>query len=158
MKRAHSERARQETAQSTAYQVGQGLIDPAPWIGMTGAAWSEGLKWMELWQREIQRLWGIGPTMFALRGPRREGDLRRASDMPWLPRLEAQVIPLRRNTDPPGGEATRFSVRLPMPWAGAGANLVAVEAIVGAPDTAAREQAAREQAAEGRDEGAPESA
>jgi hypothetical protein len=91
--------------------------------------------------------------MFALRGPRRAGDLRRASDMPWLPRLEAQVIPLRRNTDPPGGEATRFSVRVPMPWAGAGANLVAVEAIVGAPDTAARDEAA-----EGRDDGASESA
>ena len=153
MKRAHSERPRQEPAQSGADQAARGVFDPAPWLGLTGAAWSEGLKWMELWQREMQRLWGIGPSMFAPRGARPGGDMRRASDMPWLPRLEAQVIPLRRNTDPPGGEATRFSVRVPMPWAGGGANLVALEAVVGAPDTAAGEQASRDQGAEGPEEG-----
>jgi hypothetical protein len=143
MKKAESERPRQSAPQSSAYPSSQGgLLDPMAWLGPTGALWSESLKWMEFWQRELQRMWGVGPTMLALRGARRDGDMRRASDLPWLPRLEAQVIPLRRNTDPPGREATRFSMRMPLPWSGAGGNVVAVETIVGAPDVGGAEQRA----------------
>ena len=142
MRRAERERPREGAQQSSAFPGSLGLLDPTSWMGLNGAAWTEGLKWMEFWQREFQRLWGIGPTMFGPSGARRDSGMRRASDLPWLPRLEAQVIPLRRNTDPPGREATRFSVRMPLPWSGPGGNVVSVEAIVGATDSTATEPSA----------------
>ncbi len=130
MRRAQSERPSQGMSYQDPNPRMRGAMDPTAWVGMSAMFWSEYSKWMDFWQREVLRLWGIGPTMFALRG-RRDGDMRRASDMPWLPRMEAQVIPLRRNTDPPGGEATRYSMRVPMPWSPATTNIVAVETIVG---------------------------
>lgn len=147
MRKAQTERPR-EARDQPEYRDFLGWFGPAPWLGMSGLAWKEGIKWLELWQREFQRLWGPGAmvtgtfgSMYGLGQPARpEGDRRRVSDMPWVPRLEAQVIPLRRNTDPPGGEATRFSMRLPLPWADGGANIVSIETILGAGEGGEREQ------------------
>lgn len=181
MRKAQSERPRQEARTPGSSASALGWLDPAPWLGVSGVAWKEGVKWMELWQRETQRMWGMGamtgwgplmgtglarglgpmtwmgrgtmlgmgpmmgmgpmlgigstrargPGMSAEQGAHADGDRRRVSDMPWVPRLEAQVIPLRRNTDPPGGEATRFSMRVPLPWTDGSTNIVSIETILG---------------------------
>jgi len=139
MKKAQSERPRDEARVPSVFPAALGWLDPAPWLGMSGLAWKEGLKWMELWQRESQRMWGMRPVVSVSRGPRNEGD-RRVSDMPWVPRIEAQVIPLRRNTDPPGGEATRFSMRVPLPWADGNTNIVSIQTILGRGESGERRE------------------
>lgn len=163
MRKAQSDRPRQEMRLRADYPDPLGWFGPTPWLGMTSTAWREGIKWVELWQREVQRVWGMAPMMgggFAplMRsgfgpmmpmmpegdGERPEGERRRVSDMPWVPRLEAQVIPLRRNTDPPGGEATRFSMRVPLPWTDGSSNIVSIETILGMGEPGERERSAEE--------------
>jgi hypothetical protein len=89
------------------------------------------MRWFEVWLRGVQRFWGAGagttaqPVRVAVEGS------RRASDLPWIPQVEAQVIPLRRKTDQPGAEVTRYSMRVPIPWPIAGAKVISIETVVG---------------------------
>lgn len=122
-----------------------------PWIALPGGMWTGALRAFDVWLRLWEQIWAVAP---APARPRRGGEheRRHADNVPWVPQFEATVIPLRRRTDPPGAEATRLSMRLPMPpmpWSEGGANVISVETII-----ARRRQAAEEEGktAEGRDE------
>lgn len=106
-------------------------FDPAMWINWSESAMTEGMKWFDVWLQGSQRFWSAGFRMLGQPVPGSNDGLRRASDVPWLPHVEAQVIPLRRKTDRPGSEATRYSMRMPIPWPIAGAKVISLEAIVG---------------------------
>ena len=105
--------------------------DSSIWLDWSESAVTEGMRWFEVWLRGVQRFWGAGagrvgqPVRVAVEGS------RRASDLPWIPQVEAQVIPLRRKTDQPGAEATRYSMRVPIPWPVAGAKVISIETVVG---------------------------
>ncbi len=105
-------------------------VDPALWVKWSESAMLEGMKWFDVWLQGTQRFWSIGFRTLGRPVTGKE-DLRRASDMPWIPHLEAEVIPLRRKTDQPGAEATRISMRVPMPWPIGGADVISLHAIVG---------------------------
>lgn len=96
--------------------------------------WS-GLAWYEAWIK----MWT------AAFDPRRADDLsegrssepsraeRRAAGLPWVPQLDAKVIPLRRATDSDGTEASRISLRMAVPTLFAGldtANVICFETIM----------------------------
>lgn len=114
-----------------------------PWIELSGTAWTGGMQVFGAWMRACQAMWGIALP----RPPRREtaaggNERRRSPEIPWVPQLEAKVIPLRRRTDPPGSEATRVAMRMlvpALPWSGLGADVISVEAIVGRRETPAEE-------------------
>ena len=110
---------------------GQGALDPAIWIKWSESAMTEGMKWFNVWMQGTQRFWGAGFRAFGAPAPVAKDGLRRASDLPWMPHVEAQVIPLRRKTDRPGAEATKYSMRVPIPWPITGAKIISLEAIVG---------------------------
>lgn len=101
------------------------------WVEASDAAWRQGFEFLDAWLDGVQRVWMANWRMLepSMRGA--EG-ARRTSDTPWLPHVEAKVIPLRRSTDPLGGEATRVSMRLPLLWPLGGAEALSVEAIMGA--------------------------
>lgn len=110
---------------------GTGGIDPAIWIKWSESAMVESMKWFDIWLQGSQRFWGAGFRMLEQQGPEPKEGQRRASDLPWMPHVEAQIIPLRRKTDQPGSAATRYSMRMPIPWPIAGAKVISLEAIVG---------------------------
>lgn len=64
---------------------------------------------------------------------------RRAGVLPWMPKLETQVIPLRRATDPPGAEGSRITMRLAMPPV-FGASAVSIDTLMPLPTAAASER------------------
>jgi hypothetical protein len=100
------------------------------WVEVSDAAWRQGFEFLEAWLDGVQRVWMANWRMLEPSATGTEG-LRRASDTPWLPHVEAKVIPLRRRSDPLGGEATRVSMRLPLLWPLGGAEALSVEAIMG---------------------------
>ena len=109
---------------TTVRQTGNPLVD------VTDTAWRQGFEFLEAWLDGVQRVWManwrlLGPTVSGLEGS------RRASDSPWLPHIDAVVIPLRRRSDPLGGEATRVSMRVPLWWPLGGAEALSIEAIMG---------------------------
>jgi len=106
-------------------------VDPAIWVKWSESAMLESMKWFDVWLQGTQRFWSVGLRTFGPLGTAQKEGLRRTSDLPWVPQLEAQVIPLRRKTDEPGTEATRISMRLPMPWTVGGADVISLEAIIG---------------------------
>ncbi|WP_332673590.1 hypothetical protein [Aromatoleum sp.] len=108
-------------------------LDPAMWIKWSESAMTESMKWFDVWLQGSQRLWSAGFRMLGQPAPAPNDGLRRASDLSWMPHVEAQVIPLRRKTDRPGSEATRYSMRMPIPWPIGGAKVISLEAIVGQP-------------------------
>lgn len=109
------------------------VLDPAIWIKWSESAMTESMKWFDVWLQGSQRMWSAGFRMLGQPAPRANDGLRRASDLSWMPHVEAQVIPLRRKTDRPGSEATRYSMRMPIPWPIGGAKVISLEAIVGQP-------------------------
>lgn len=118
-------------------RYGPGELDPAIWIKWSESAMNEGMKWFDVWLQGAQRFWGAGFRAFGQQGmlvPPRGDGMRRASDLPWIPHVEAEVIPLRRKTDRAGDEATRYSMRMPIPWPIGGAKVISLEAIVGRPE------------------------
>jgi len=108
-------------------------LDPAIWIKWSESAMTESMKWFDVWLQGSQRFWSAGFRMLGQPVPDPKDGLRRASDLSWMPHVEAQVIPLRRKTDRPGSEATRYSMRMPIPWPIGGAKVISLEAIVGQP-------------------------
>lgn len=72
---------------------------------------------------------------------------RRTAVLPWVPKLEAQVIPFRRATDPPGAEGSRITMRMAMP-AMFGASAFSIDTLVPLPkpeaETGAQEAGAQE--------------
>ena len=106
-------------------------LDPAMWIKWSESAMTESMKWFDVWLQGSQRFWSAGFRMLGQPAPGPKGGLRRASDLSWMPQVEAQIIPLRRKTDRPGAEATRYSMRMPIPWPIGGAKVISLEAIVG---------------------------
>lgn len=119
--------------------VERGGVDPASWVTLSESAMLESMKWFDVWLQGTQRFWSAGLRAFGPLGmPRPKDGQRRSSDLPWVPQLDAEVIPLRRKTDQPGAEATRISMRLPMPWTVGGADVISLEAIVGRRQAEAR--------------------
>ncbi len=109
-----------------------------PWLGLPWTAWNEGLRLWQAWCQAWQ------PNGSGVVGPPAEvaelGERRMAPIAPWLPQVDATVIPLRRNGDAPGARAARLSLRVRMPslpWSGPG-EVIALEAIVARADPAAR--------------------
>lgn len=89
-----------------------------PWLKLWSDAW-------ELWSGQLQAL-SAPPAAGA-------GDERRAPAVPWVPQLDATVIPFRRRDDQPGLEATRWSLRLHVPappWLGGSGNVIAIDTVV----------------------------
>lgn len=92
--------------------------------------WWAGLPWVNPWMAWWTSMWagwlGQGPY-----GP--PGTNRRSEDTPpWLPSVQAAIIPLRRHTDRPGQQADRLSMRVRtpnLPWLGGG-NVIAFDAVV----------------------------
>jgi len=109
----------------TSRQTGSSLVD------LTDAAWRQGFEILEAWLDGVQRVWMANWRLLEPSVSGAEGS-RRTSDSPWLPHIEAMVIPLRRRSDPLGGEATRVSMRVPLLWPLGGAEALSVEAIMGA--------------------------
>ncbi len=108
-------------------------LDPAIWLEWSQSAMTESMKWFDVWLQGSQRMWSAGFRMLGQPAPHQKDGLRRASDLSWMPQVEAQIIPLRRKTDRPGSEATRYSMRMPIPWPIGGAKVISLEAIVGQP-------------------------
>lgn len=129
MKSAPDEK-RRRAGERESVSGGRPGVDPALWIKWSEAAMLESMKWFDVWLQGTQRFWGAGFRTLGRPVAAKE-DLRRVSDMPWIPHLEAEVIPLRRKTDQPGAEATRISMRVPMPWPIGGADVISLQAIVG---------------------------
>lgn len=125
-------RDRPDAGEDRRYRPGE--LDPAIWVKWSESAMNEGMKWFDVWLQGAQRFWGAGFRAFGQQGmlaPTDKDGMRRASDLPWMPHVEAEVIPLRRKTDRPGDEATRYSMRMPIPWPIGGAKVISLEAIVG---------------------------
>jgi hypothetical protein len=92
------------------------------------------LPWMTYWAE----VWGAwlggfpGVSVASLKG---KEERRQEDGLPWLPKVETMVIPLRRRTDPPGGAAARISMRMqipPLSWLGGG-NVIAIDTLVPRP-------------------------
>ena len=132
-------KSRQDRAGKTGRAAGiDADSDPMLWTGWPAAAMVESMKWFGMWLQGTQCLWEAAST-FAQTGKSAGNNVqRRTSDLPWVPRIDTNVIPLRRRTDQPGSQATRISMRLPMPWPMGGADVVSIEAILGGRDDVTR--------------------
>jgi len=97
-----------------------------------------GLPWMGPWLEFWTSMW-TGWLGQGLRHPlagavhRRGGMERRHEEgLPWMPKVETTVIPLRRRTDPPGQQADRISMRMQvptLPWL-PGGNVISIDTVV----------------------------
>lgn len=96
------------------------------------AALCMGLPWLKLWS-DAWALW-CGQLLAPFAPPAAGSvDERRTAALPWVPQLDATVIPFRRRDDHPGLEATRWSLRLHVPappWLGASSNVIAIDTVV----------------------------
>lgn len=100
-------------------------------MGALAAMWM-GLPWFELWVRGWEVWCGQWreaiPDVDAFASQE-----RRKAPLPWVPQVEATVIPLRRREDAPGLEATRWSLHLHVPappWMGASSNVIAIDTVL----------------------------
>lgn len=150
------------TRQSRAAPAGTGSLTPDRLARDLAAAWEQVaascVAWYESWL-EIVTL----PFAAALRGersfprPAAPEHERRAGALPWVPQFDAQVIPLRRASDPPGREASRLTMSVAMPavpGAAGCAGLLRVDTVLPLVSPAALE-AFGEQAYGGLDPSAP---
>jgi hypothetical protein len=94
------------------------------------------LPWMNPWMEFWRSMWAgwLGHGLYhSSEAERAVGGERRHDDgLPWMPKVETTVIPLRRRTDPPGQHADRISMRVQipnLPWLG-GENVIAFDAVV----------------------------
>lgn len=114
---------------------GGGAVDvPQEQTAAGGAYLWPMLPWMMGWA-EFWSAWLGGVPQPNLAGGASQDQGRRQEDglpLPWLPKVEATVIPLRRHNDPPEGQASRISLRVhipTLPWLGAG-NMIAIDTTV----------------------------
>lgn len=97
---------------------------PPLWSGLWMTPWVD--FWTSMWTSWLGQ-GGFGlPNMRPHHG---EAARRQEDSLPWLPRVETTVIPLRRRTDPPGEQAEKISLRVQMPWLGGG-NVIAIDTVV----------------------------
>jgi hypothetical protein len=91
------------------------------------------LPWMMGWAEFWSAWLGGVPQLSSAGRASQEREGRRQEDgLPWLPKVEATVIPLRRRSDPPEGQASRISLRVQipvLPWLGVG-NVIAIDTTV----------------------------
>lgn len=146
------------TRQSRAAPGGTGSITPDRLARDLAAAWEQVaasfVAWYESWIKIVTL-----PFAAALRrerslsGPAAPENERRAGTLPWVPQFDAQVIPLRRVSDPPGTKASRLTMSVAMPamvGAGACAGLLRVDTVLPLASPAALETFG-EQASGGRE-------
>lgn len=104
--------------------------DGAP-MAQLAAMWM-GLPWLELWMRGWEAWYG--PLCAAIpQADSASAQDRRKAAVPWMPQVDATVIPFRRRDDAPGQEATRWSLRLHVPappWLGASSNVIAIDTLL----------------------------
>lgn len=148
MKKSQHERDYRKKVQQEERLPDQGVSALGPSVAWPWNAWSTGFRWFEVWMRSWQSiLEAAQPGHARLDSPDdRKEERRRVPGMPWMPRVEASVIPLRRRTDPPASEATRISMRVivpSLPWNGAAGNVLTLDTLVARrdPDTAAADAA-----------------
>lgn len=134
MRKPHKEQGQSRKVQAEAPAPEPGDGSAGPWSAWPWSGWNGGLQFFEAWLQAWQSFAGSES-----RGARYDDsadgadDRRRVPAASWLPRVEATVIPLRRQTDPPGAEATRISMHFmvpPMPWSGLGGNVISVDALL----------------------------
>ena len=68
---------------------------------------------------------------------------RRADALPWVPKFDTGVVPLRRADDPEGAEASRITMRMAVPGvfgAGVCTNVVSIDTLVPRPASAAESE------------------
>ena len=118
--------ARRHARSEEGSQSGAGMFPmwPAvPWMN----------PWFELWTTMWSGWLGYGVQRHpGAARPAAGGERRREDGLPWVPKVETTVIPLRRRTDPPGQQADRISMRMQvpsLPWLG-GENVIAFDAVV----------------------------
>lgn len=147
MKKPQRERVYRKKVQPEEIVPDQGASVLGPSTAWPLNAWSTGFRWLEVWMRGWQSIMEAAQPGHARPGSPEDSaeERRRIPGLPWVPRVEASVIPLRRRSDPPASEATRISMRvmLPsLPWNGAAGNVLTLDTLVPrrdpeAPDTAA---------------------
>lgn len=91
--------------------------------------------WLEFWGNYWAHWLGRGFSTTTRRPARRhsgEPERRQEEALPWVPKVETTVIPLRRRTDPPGQQAAKISMELrvpALPWLGGG-NVISMDAFL----------------------------
>lgn len=91
--------------------------------------------WLEFWGNYWAHWLGRGFSTTTRRPARRhsgEPERRQEDVLPWVPKVETTVIPLRRRTDPPGQQAAKISMELrvpSLPWLGGG-KVIAIDALL----------------------------
>lgn len=128
-----SMKARARPAETRPHEGAGGETSGLP--GGLAYAWMGG-PWIEAWV-DIWSAWMDVATKAgsASQSSGEAGDRRHlAVGIPWVPRVESTVVPLRRSSDPPGATSSRISMRLQMPtlpWLGdGGSNVIAIDALV----------------------------
>lgn len=100
----------------------------SPWPGLP---WNN--PWLELWAGFWTTWLGPGFQVWPTGERQPPGSERRQEDgLPWMPKLETTVIPLRRRTDPPGQHAEKISLRMQLPnlpWLG-DSKVIAIDTVV----------------------------
>lgn len=129
-------RARHSTDNSSAQPLGM-----TEFASEVTASWDRAMasglacyeSWLKVVSTPLSAALGVDPSRPFAAGANGE---RRASVLPWMPKLETQVIPFRRATDPPGAEGSRITMRMAMP-AIFGASAVSIDTLVPLPATEA---------------------